>query len=275
MSSCFNVIGKDPFAGVQLTGVANYATAITGTQLSGVLNVAGRMNHGAQITGVANVNGKTELSGTQISGVVNLQAGDLNGAQISGVINTAKSVNGVQIGTINVAKKVKGVQIGVINVSDENDGLTIGLLSFVRKNPPKAQVWVDEMGFVNAGIRTGTQYSYSYLGLGARRSDGQNYWTPVYGLGFRKPFKKTFIGVDFLGKRIYKGLTLRNDYAFYHSVYRVIAGYKLFEHLTVWGGPTLNNIYTHNTINFKIPSWADTYGDHYKVWPGFVLGVEF
>ena len=85
-----------PFYGIQLAGIANFASDM----------------HGAQISFGANV------------------ADACQGVQVSLVYNRANELHGIQIGLINVARSGAGVQVGLINsFGTDQDRLVLPFLN--------------------------------------------------------------------------------------------------------------------------------------------------
>ena len=56
-----------------------------------------------------------DVTGLSVAGMINITKGSVNGCQIGLINMVGKDVAGVQIGMINTARNLQGVQIGVIN----------------------------------------------------------------------------------------------------------------------------------------------------------------
>jgi hypothetical protein len=115
----------------------------TTINFSGLLQVAGLINHnkgstgilGAQIGGLANINkNKARIYGIQASAGVNYSGAEstLVGLAIAPIANHAphSKIVGAQIGLYNKARSVYGFQIGLINSAENLHGLQIGLINF-------------------------------------------------------------------------------------------------------------------------------------------------
>lgn len=288
--------------GVQISGLANSSESCTGTQIGGIINLCNSTFKGLQISGVGNVikdtsdavqiggifNYSKANSGIKISGVANVSSGMQKMVQISGganisndtfsgiqisTMNYAGNAKGVQVGVCNIQKSGTGLQIGVFNYSRDNDGVIIGFVSIVKKYPPHAQLWVDETGFTNAGIRTGNKHSFSYLGLCVKKENSDVLWAPVYGFGFRKTLNPSFIGIDIICKTLMRARDWEDGVANMSSV-RLTSGYSFKEHFTIWGGPTFNTLSHDTHFHFNAPS-RSFHRKNFYMWPGFAIGVDF
>lgn len=263
-------ISKD-LSGIQIGGISNVSKSSCGVQIGGCSNLATKIK-GFQLSGISNI--ANQIKGVELAGVGNILQDTLKGLQISGVFNYSKRGCGVQIGTVNIAGKINGLQFGVINIAEENEGILIGLLSIVGKHSPRAQIWVDETGFINAALKTGNTKSCSYIGVGAKRENRVEIISPSYGFGLRLPLRKSFVGIDLMQKVFLKNGDGWDMESAWNTVLRFTGGYKIKEHFTLWGGPTINLLYNYQEEEMEFPSWR--YEDeHYLIWPGFVIGVEF
>lgn len=101
--------------GAQLAGGVNVATGnLNGIQIAGGTNlVFGSMNR-FQASGALNY--ATKVSGVQLSGAMNMCVDTMRGAQL-GVLNIAKDVRGVQFGVLNFARSYEeGAPFGLISI---------------------------------------------------------------------------------------------------------------------------------------------------------------
>ncbi|HEX3020397.1 MAG TPA: caspase family protein [Chitinispirillaceae bacterium] len=259
------------FKGLQITGIGNLIKdSSDAVQIGGVFNYS-KSNSGIQISGISNLTGGMQTT-VQISGGANISTDTFIGAQI-GTINYTGYAKGVQLGVCNIQKSGTGLQIGVFNYSQDSEGTLIGLISLVKKYPPHAQLWVDELGFLNAAIRTGNKHSFSFLGLCAKKENRDVLLAPVCGFGFRKTLTPSFIGIDFICKTLMRAPDWNDGVANMSSV-RLTSGYRFKNHFTLWGGPTFNT-YSHDRhFHLDVPSWSFHRKD-FNMWPGFVIGADF
>ncbi|MBN1981742.1 MAG: caspase family protein [Chitinivibrionales bacterium] len=259
---------------MQLTAGFNYNTSANRLiQIAGGANV-GCGTDAVQISGGFNA-ATAQTAGVQISGGANVVNGMLRGVQIAGGFNYASDMYGCQIGVVNCGKRAHGLQLGVVNIAETNDGVPIGVLSLVKSHPPVTQVWLDETGFFNIGIRSGSRFVYSYLGVAATIPTPTWYWGPQLGIGFRMPMETSFLGIDFMTKQVNQQSRWADRLSLVNTV-RLISGYAITPHLSIWGGLTFTVfVHDHQTPFFKGPSWRYSLSSHTIVWPGFVAGMEF
>jgi hypothetical protein len=292
--------------GVQVAGAVNHTRDMRGIQIAGVCNSAKHMGIGGQIAGAVNVatderwapNEKTDTVAHherlfQIAGVIN-QAGAMRGVQIAGAgncanhtssgvqiaggANLAQRFHGLQIGTVNYACSMAGVQLGVINISRENSGVPIGVLTIIKNNPPHAQLWTDESGYMLTGIRSGTRYVYSILSIGGRMSVATPGWALGLGLGFRVPLKQLYVGTEAMTMHLNENTAWdTNDYLLLKI--RLICGYQIAPHFSIFGGPTINSYWAANKSEKRLAYWEPVLtksNNHwFALWPGFTTGIEF
>ncbi len=86
-------------------------------QVGGLVNFSLDKNTDLQLAGLTNV--ASRVSGAQVAGLINV-AGEVEGIQLGGLINIARKVTGVQLGLINVADSVEGVPIGLLSIVKKN-----------------------------------------------------------------------------------------------------------------------------------------------------------
>ena len=92
------------FKGLQIGGVVNNSRSIDkGMQLSGLVNRTAAFEKGFQLSGL--VNGSGDINGAQVTGLLNV-AKKINGFQL-GALNIADTLNGVSIGPFNYSRNGK------------------------------------------------------------------------------------------------------------------------------------------------------------------------
>ncbi len=271
-------ITKGNLKGIQITGGFNQATGQSyGMHIAGGMNLVNKGVTGGQIAGGVNYS-TDHFQGIQISGGANIAHGTYHGVQITGGINLTKNITGAQIGIVNRARSVKGVQIGIINICDTVKGLPIGLFSFIRNNPPHARLWTDESGFIQTGLRSGTDRFYSLVSIGARPQRNPYAWSIGYGLGCRFPIRRAFIGIEKLFIHSNEGRYWDSD-QMVHTKDMVLAGFQFASHFSIWGGPVLNMYWSESKTDKKLAYWDLEFkkfrSSWYSIWPGFIVGVEF
>lgn len=106
-------IAKDSMRGIMVAGWSAAAGAAGGVQIAGGACLARSELAGGQISGLVNMAGHG--GGLQIAGLVNVAERLEWGAQV-GTLNVASDMSrGIQIGLVNVSPWHEGVQIGLIN----------------------------------------------------------------------------------------------------------------------------------------------------------------
>lgn len=207
------------FRGVQLALLVNQARARTGTQMSGVGNLALKEVNGLQVTvtgvnwalgplqggqvGLLNINIASQVRGWGLGplqvgqvGLLNI-AGKIRGLQVAGVTNFAGEVKGVQVGVLNAASEVKGLQVGVINLSGHIEGgLPIGLINYSRSGLFNFSTWRDEVGFTMFTLASGSRSFYTSFTTGFADEGGQRRWALGLGGGVQKRGQRFFLGLD-------------------------------------------------------------------------------
>jgi len=282
----FGLMNSGNTNGVLVSGLFNYSAGyVDGIQVSGILNFTGSNTSGVQATGIFNYTGGSaqwiqgagianiaigDVYGIQGSGIANISGGVVNGLQISGIANYAGSLQGVQAGILNIIQKdmedTKGVQIGMVNISRSENVFPIGLVNIIKNGILGPSVYIDDMLFTNFSFRSGTRNFYVLLSIGFGGDDYNG--NPVYagaknrylvsraGVGVEIPIKKAYVDFDAsFGKinNIYENLSFHSDeynngdngtFAFQ---LRLIGGYKIFEHLGVYGGISYDYFYMYKT----------------------------
>ncbi|MBN1758413.1 MAG: caspase family protein [Chitinispirillaceae bacterium] len=264
-------------SGVQLSGGYNFSGgAIRGIQIASACNVANESSTGIQITGCTNI-APAGFAGCGIAGGVNV-TGCMTGLQIAGGINVTGDFIGIQIAPVNISRKMTGLQLGVFNICDTVDGVPLAVFSYVRSNPPRYRVYLDEAGFVTAGVRSGGEYFYSLLSLGTTTVSLTGYqWYFGAGFGARLPVKKGYFAVESMANQVH----VRNVWDLspvFHVRNSVIYAYTFTPGFSLWVGPSLNigiawregkmrNSYREVTYERHLQHW-------HAYWPGITGGIE-
>ena len=287
-------------AGFQGAGIFSLVNGdIKGVQANGIFSLQNGRFKGAQFSGVFNIrNG--DFKGIQSANVFNIQNGDFKGAQLSNVFNITNgnfrgfqagttfniisgAFRGVQIGTLNITRFFdSGVQIGIVNITRDHNGVPIALFTYVDNTPIGYQVWYNDSKFVNAGVRSGNDEWYNLISVG-RRVEGDVRFNTL-GAGFGRKF---YLGHDWgmdLGISAFKLLDDNfKDNKWTDGDLGVITKFNLIfrrglgHEGGLFFGPTINAWYS------KLPEedltqnlWVDDVkdGKYFRVWPGFVIGLE-
>jgi len=265
---------RGDFEGIQLAGITNGVIGDgKGAQLSGIANLTGRNFRGLQVAGIANAAGGN-FEGLQVSGIANWGGHNVRGAQIS-LLNVGGSVNGAQIGLVNIARRSRGLQLGLVNVADESEGVPLGLVNIVRNGYRAVEMWSSDTAAFNAGVKLGGRRFYTILTAASDESRFMAGW----GLGVHTPFDGYYIDVDLLGYSIV-------DHDFEETEddlltkLRVSAGYRVNQHISVFGGVSANGTFAFGDKDGEGVSKfdgkrIDTDDFVLRLTPGFFAGIQF
>lgn len=281
-----NVVDGDVW-GLQIGGAANIVTGHAGgLQIGGALNVVDEGFRGLQIGGAANIV-TGDSAGLLIAGGLNLTTGEVYGAQLSainmagdvrgaqiGAINMAGDVRGAQIGAINVAEDVRGVQLGAINIA-RRDAVTIGAINIFTDGDTRATTWVNESGFLQAGVRHGGEHIYTILAAGAYA--GEQSLVASIGMGWQgKLSRRLGLQADLMHQRLFLpccGWGGENSF----NKLRIMASWRPVSWFALYGGPTATVMISDQIQDPFVRQEIVLHDDTLRVamWPGFALGVEF
>jgi hypothetical protein len=273
-AGAINVVGGE-FIGVQQAGIANIAGhGLIGAQFAGAVNVVGDMLTGSQF---ATVNVAGDGRGAQL-GVVNA-SGDFRGAQL-GVVNITDEVQGFQLAVVNISDRMKGFQLGLVNIAGNLHGEALGLVSVVGNGQHHLNLWYDETGLINIGMKLGTRRLYNVFTLGLEpRSDSLRWYTGL-GLGGHIPLHRFFLDLDGLvgSERTvpwweYSAFSLL-------SRLRCTGGWEITRGVALTAGPTLNLLVSRpgtapDLPGARIPHYEFRPGaNRVRIWPGFTVGLQ-
>ncbi len=277
-SNYVNGYGK----GLAIAGLSNTAYKYDGVQIAAINRSA--IQNGIQI-GAAN--GTHTLNGLQI-GMAN-GAGNMKGLQI-GMMNFADTVKGLQIGIFN-ERKSGGVQIGIMNLADHNDW-PIGIVNLIKDGDKKIGISVDEIASTIISYRSGGRYLYGVVGLGYNFKSDHHHMVIETGLGghihlserFRIDNEVTWTALSVSDiKNGWKDEDEKDDHNFrllYKASYRLLPVFKCSERIEIFGGPTINYMWSRHLDNRHIfPSkhlWRDFSDKTLKqVHLGGIIGVQY
>ena len=271
------------FGGLQIAPVNfNFKAGgvqVTAGQLSLLTNIVVGSVQGIQFAGLSNFAARP-VTGSQITFGANF-AGRMNGCQMAGVANLAGRVRGLQFAPLNFGTKVHGVQVGLINICDSLDGIPVGIMSVVKSNPPRLRLWIDDLGIIYSGVRSGSESGYSLFSIGTRMSGSPWGWAIGFGTGFSLPIKKVSVSLEIRGSLINeKGENIISDTS---QVIRLSPGlvgeYRFFRHFALWGGIMMNFDWASGHTPQRMALWKPSLRPVQDMWfgvsPGFVAGVEF
>jgi hypothetical protein len=208
--------------------------------------VAGNSASGVQAAGLANVAGGS-VNGLQIAGLGNAAGGPFRGIQIAGLGNAAGGPFwGIQAGIYNRLYDGEGaaLQVGLVNISENPRTLSLGLVNIVKNGLLHPAIYLDDLGFINAGFRSGSRQVYSLLSLGVLPpGDGEGFFVSRLGLGWEIALASffidldaaagSFIPLDGLGK--FRDAKEEGRISLDLQV-RLTAGYRIFKRLGLFAG---------------------------------------
>jgi len=266
--------------GVALSVGASFVDErMSGAQLSVVANTAGQAD-GAQISG--GFNHARRMSGLQAAMVNHAQDVD-PGLQL-GLVNTVGSLRGVQLGVINVGKDVKGAQLGLFNFSRRADA-AVGLISVTREGGVHPEVSVSDTSALNLGLRLPAKHTYTFFDLGVQPGGAGQGWQAGIGLGghIQLP-QKLFVDIDLVSYAVLRGFDQLRTPGLLGKL-RLTFGWQPYDHLSIFGGPTLNAFVELDSLASRSRPGLYQYAAYdyaddpervrVRVWPGFVAGVRF
>jgi hypothetical protein len=216
-------------------------------------------------------------------GVGGAWAPTVKGAQLT-LVNAGKNVRGAQLGLVNVAtKRVHGAQVGLVNYADEADA-SIALVGVTKKGGVWADAWTSDVGALHIGVRFRAKYTYTFLTTGFFPAGNGAAWMAGLGIGGSWKLPKNFrIEADLSSQQVFPHFQVRDNSAMLNSL-RVMAHYRVARRFAVFGGPTLRTLvdfepgesvddvdrpgYNYSVYN----SYNGNTG--FRLWPGFVLGVQ-
>jgi hypothetical protein len=298
-SGLFNV-ADEYVRGVQAASIFNYAkSGLTGVQGAGMFNITNGNAAGVQAASISNY-AKSGLTGVQGAGMFNITNGNAAGVQAASIFNYAKggltgvqgagifnyaggTFKGLQAGLVNIAKDGHGLQAGLVNISGSETVAPLGLVNIVKGGLLHTAVFYDDMGFLNLSFRSGSKYVYTLFSAGVQpktRYDPNALLVSRSGLGFEFPLENYFIDVDITGGSIVnfkygEGFGAMSSLA----QIRFTAGYKIFEHLGIFGGVSYDYIHRWESASPDPESfssftlgWNDERNTH-KL--GFFGGIQF
>jgi hypothetical protein len=274
---------RDAARGLQLGGACSSAGAVTGLQLSFVLNHVGVRSRVLQIAPLVNV-AQAELLGAQVAALS--WARRLHGVQL-GLINLAGHADGVQLGVLNVTQgKARGVQLGVFNYASEAD-VAFGLLSITKQGGVHAVMQASDVALLGWALRLDAKYNYNFVAVGYHPWGGERHagYSIGFGFGAKLPLWKARLWLEIdLGAHV---VQRAGDWArgVPNTLYQLRGPlrFELHERFSVFAGPTFNLLLQLEPaervrVGVGVKSRTATgSGDEARVayWPGFAAGLRF
>jgi hypothetical protein len=303
VSGVYNRAGTE-LDGIQGAGIFNTLGGnVKGIQIAGIFNTAGGSLNGIQAAEIFNRTGGN-VKGIQIAGIFNAAHGGVDGIQ-AGLVNMAGEPD-----DLNDPVPVTTVQAGLVNISRNEHTIPFGIVNIVKNGILHPAVYYDSGHFMNFSFRSGSKYFYSLLSAGTQRITTQdNLLAYRAGFGAELPLKDFFLNLDVSCGSVISIDTLagaswparpkggrheeheeaweqyvRNMDKVYRSgtsfltELRLIAGYKIFEHLGVFAGLSYTCLYRGSDTSPNPKSaWLgrtwDTGPNSHKI--GVFAGLQF
>ncbi|MDX1531012.1 MAG: hypothetical protein R3362_05765 [Rhodothermales bacterium] len=270
-----NVAGES-MAGIQAAGLANVVGGgIIGAQVAGLAGVVGEDVRGVQAAGFAVVAGE-RVEGVQAAGFASVAGDDVRGLQLAGLANVTGGVlRGVQVAPFNVAAESEGLQVGLANVAGEQRGVPVGLYSYAPGTPVRLDLYADETGALNVGVRSGSRTVSNFVGVGARPfADAAYRWGVFAGLGVERPLSARAVwGVDALVHALFEDDLGGPSGTLFRL--RAHAARALDRNLALFGGPSLSLLLTDERDGLAPFTITESGGDpSARVWAGAVAGLR-
>lgn len=270
-------MNREEARGLLLSGVMNYTDRFTkGFMGGGSINISRGETNGVLLSGGLNYAG-TQNSGLMVTGGVNI-ANEARGVSIS-TLNIAEKHSGVQLGVMNISGKQTGTQIGIINVvGEESEGTSLGLLSFVEGGRFNVDVWSNETGFVNGGVRIGTEKIYNVVNVGYNPFHGVDLWQVGIGIGYYQELDDNGNGIetDLMHQHINHNGKWTSETSS-HVQWRFHYTRKFTKSTGIFSGPSLNVLIADENLSDSFIPYTiheRTGGNTLRWWGGWTLGIE-
>jgi hypothetical protein len=218
---------------VSIGALGAVSSGVYGAAISGLVNLDAGPVCGAEVAGLVNVAGGVE--GLQVSGIAGVAAGDSSGAQVSLVNVASGRMRGAQVGLVSVAGDTN-VQVGLVNVATDAD-VQVGLVNVDLHGRLRLDAWAKpEAGMLLAGLKHGPAHFHTIYAVEMSAASGRP-WA-VFGLGAHAtPTSRLYLDVDLLQHtQLVDTSTSPNQV----SEVRVVAGYTLAPHVSVFAGTSYN-----------------------------------
>lgn len=228
-----------------LAGVSKNVTAFS---LSGLGIYTSNDLDGFHLSGLGTYAGNNG-SGTMISGLFN-KTNEYRGFQLAGLINIAEDVKGFQLaGLINIAKNVTGLQLaGLINIAENND-YPVGLINIIKNGEMSVGITYNETGSTMVSFRSGGRILYGIIGIGYNHKLADQTFMTEVGLGGHIPISSRFrINNELKTSHV----TFTDKETTYQNTFAIMPAFKILPNWEIFGGPSLNHLYTDNLDNKKM-----------------------
>ena len=193
----------------------------------------------------------------------------------TGVVDICAGENLFQAAVVNVSTSDSNkVQIGVVNSSEDPDSIPIGLVSIVPGGVFHGDIWYDETGFVNAGLKHGSKNIYNIYALGM--DTALSNLKATIGLGYHIPVDTLSFNIEGLFSTVLNISDFTR--AGFISSLRAGFGLEIVQGFAVTAGLSFNEYESlDNGISVQpVTGYKFPFGNgSSRFWLGFYVGIEF
>lgn len=235
------------------------------------------------------------INGLVVSGLANITNGNVEGLVAASLLNYADAIQGLNAAAVNISNEFQGMQVGLynytgtgqgmqvglVNFGNYYEGVAVGLFSYYRDNGRlESDIWVNESGFINYGLKTGVKQFYNMVSVGLNPTIiDRNVWQVGLNLGVNRSTDKLLIYEDYSFFRVNEGDW--NGNTNYTFKFRYLVGKEFTDWLSIYGGPTLNmhvadKKFEQLSEDYALYTlWKTSNSRHvYRFWIGVSFGVQ-
>jgi len=219
-----------------------------------------------------------------VAGVFN-RADEVAGTQV-GLVNISGDVRGSQVGLVNVATgEVRGTQVGLVNVAHSMRGLPVGVVNVSEKGGFTWSGWITEDGYGYVGLQMSSGLLYTVLYGGTQLAGSPALVAAGLGMGLRVPAGPFTVETDFSIQHAFEGEPqdwgqgFATGYSPLFPTVRLLAGWKIFRSLALFGGVVLNGHIPGSTLRTPLhtgtPLAFNFANGSLELYPKLVAGLRF
>ncbi|MDR1210827.1 MAG: caspase family protein [Spirochaetaceae bacterium] len=287
----FNFAGGN-VRGIQASGMFNVANGyMRGIQAAGIFNAANGSAAGLQAAGIFNI--VSDAVGVEAAGAFTMVRGTMTGFQAAGLFNwSSGAMRGLQTALVNYSgPDSAGAQIGLVNISRGANVFPLGIVNIIKDGILNPQVWIDSMGYMNAGLKSGSKHFYTTLSVGVEElyigsftvapggDHDINTMALRAGIGFELPLGPAFLDIEAVCGTINEvhSANSNDDASTLLIQGRLVAGLKAFKHLGIFAGVSYDYLKPFSSAAPVPEGGYDMgYGGRWNTnRVGFFAGVQF
>lgn len=273
--------------GMYLAGIGNLSSGSSqGVYLAGIGNLTSGSSQGMYLAGIGNISSGSS-QGIFLSGILN-NSTTLQGIAVSGMLNVTQDFQGIQVGGLaNISYSGQGIQVAPFNYARTFEGVPVGLISWYGDGRKNIDVWANDLGFVNVGLKTGTHRIHNMISLGYNTTiTDREVWAFTWNVGDNRSLQEAwnrpesssyFVKRDFSVQHIFDEEWFGSEMNRVYS-YRYLIGNQISNDFGVYGGPTVNVLVTDvdGATDYPLYSIFETgrSGTEFRFWIGFNIGIQ-